>query len=292
MPIPAAAAGAITGFGDAVGNLMLEQANNARNQKQYQQQYQQQKADNIEFWNMQNEYNTPEKQMQRFRDAKLNPNLIYGQGSPGNAAAINSPNAPRPNSTYTPAKGLADSAQNSLQYKLDSETRALSNDNLRADNTIKINQADLVKAQTRATLAGAGLKEYDLGFNTETRSNSLEYKAEKLRQLKTGTDISIQRNAREATSLASNVSEALQRMSESRQRVAQSRQEINRIKASTDLLIKDGTVRQLEIELRQEGLNPNDPSWQNMVAKFLQYYAEDKLNKPKGTSILRWLMDN
>lgn len=32
----------------------------------------------------QNEYNSPASQMQRYRDASLNPHLIYGQGTPGN----------------------------------------------------------------------------------------------------------------------------------------------------------------------------------------------------------------
>lgn len=39
----------------------------------------------IEMWNRQNEYNTPAAQMARFKAGGLNPHLIYGQGSPGNA---------------------------------------------------------------------------------------------------------------------------------------------------------------------------------------------------------------
>lgn len=39
----------------------------------------------VDMWNMQNKYNTPFNQMKRFKDAGLNPNLIYGQGNPGNA---------------------------------------------------------------------------------------------------------------------------------------------------------------------------------------------------------------
>lgn len=42
---------------------------------------------NEKMWNMQNAYNLPEAQMQRFKDAGLNPNLIYGQGNSGNADA-------------------------------------------------------------------------------------------------------------------------------------------------------------------------------------------------------------
>lgn len=43
--------------------------------------YERQKADNQYYWNLQNEYNSPKKQMERLKEAKLNPALIYGNGS-------------------------------------------------------------------------------------------------------------------------------------------------------------------------------------------------------------------
>ena len=42
----------------------------------------------MEMWKMQNEYNSPASQMQRWNDAGLNPNLIYSQGTPGNASSM------------------------------------------------------------------------------------------------------------------------------------------------------------------------------------------------------------
>lgn len=47
----------------------------------------QQNTYNIDMWKMQNEYNSPSAQMARFSAAGLNPNLIYGQGSAGNATS-------------------------------------------------------------------------------------------------------------------------------------------------------------------------------------------------------------
>ena len=38
---------------------------------------------NVELWKKQTAYNTPEQQMQRFREAGLNPHLMYQQGQPG-----------------------------------------------------------------------------------------------------------------------------------------------------------------------------------------------------------------
>ena len=46
---------------------------------------------NVAFWKMQNEYNLPKNQMQRLKDAGLNPNLIYGSspaGASGSAGSI------------------------------------------------------------------------------------------------------------------------------------------------------------------------------------------------------------
>lgn len=56
-----------------------------------------QNAYNLEMWNKENEYNTPAAQMQRYQDAGLNPNLIYGQGNSGNASSV--PQA----ATYNPS---------------------------------------------------------------------------------------------------------------------------------------------------------------------------------------------
>lgn len=52
---------------------------------------------NVQMWNMQNEYNSPSAQMARLRDAGLNPRLVYGQGSgntAGNASTLPKYQAP------------------------------------------------------------------------------------------------------------------------------------------------------------------------------------------------------
>lgn len=46
-----------------------------------------QNSANLEYMRQQNAYNTPQMQMQRFKEAGLNPNLIYGQGTPGNQSS-------------------------------------------------------------------------------------------------------------------------------------------------------------------------------------------------------------
>lgn len=43
---------------------------------------------NLEMWNLQNRYNAPGAQMQRLQEAGLNPHLMYGKGTVGNAQGM------------------------------------------------------------------------------------------------------------------------------------------------------------------------------------------------------------
>jgi len=53
---------------------------------------------NVSMWKMQNEYNSPAQQMARYKEAGLNPNMIYGKGgSSGNASMLPKYSAPQYN---------------------------------------------------------------------------------------------------------------------------------------------------------------------------------------------------
>lgn len=83
-----------TAIGSAIGgmfNLGTTALQNEYNKEQaaLQNQY------NIDMWNRQNEYNSPASQMNRLKEAGLNPNLMYGQGSTGNASSAPSQVAPQ-----------------------------------------------------------------------------------------------------------------------------------------------------------------------------------------------------
>lgn len=88
----AAAGQAVTAF----GNVAVEAA---RTKKQFRNQMKamdKQQALNLETWNMQNAYNTPQQQMERLIQAGLNPRLIYGDGksAPNMAGPLDTPQAP------------------------------------------------------------------------------------------------------------------------------------------------------------------------------------------------------
>lgn len=70
-------------------------------------------AHELDMWNLQNQYNTPSAQMQRFKDAGLNPMLIYQQGSPGNASSA--PGTHTPNFDIHPQQDKMAKIQTALQ---------------------------------------------------------------------------------------------------------------------------------------------------------------------------------
>lgn len=77
----------IAGIVALVGTLITtsQQKKNTERQIESNKSLAQFQADaNEKYLAQQNEYNKPANQMARFQEAGLNPNLIYGQGSPGN----------------------------------------------------------------------------------------------------------------------------------------------------------------------------------------------------------------
>ena len=126
MPLPAGmAAAAAVDVAKEVPNMLMSHLTNVKNRKFAREQYKTQRADALADFHMQNAYNSPSAQMARYKDAGLNPNLIYGemttaqpvrQSSPQSAQA-DAPNA-RLDNPYMAASTV--NAQNS-QVRLQEE---------------------------------------------------------------------------------------------------------------------------------------------------------------------------
>lgn len=78
-----------------------------------------------EFWQANNDYNSPASQMQRLEEAGLNPNLVYGNGAATHQATMSTAQMARPTSS-----GLNGAAVRAFQ----SANLHAQNDNLRQQN--------------------------------------------------------------------------------------------------------------------------------------------------------------
>lgn len=99
-------AAAITGASNISGGLIshaLQKKENARQRDYEREMYQRNLDDNLAFWNMSNQYNSPDMQMQRLKAAGLNPNLAYGNGA---TATVENAKVPTPNTTNNAKTGV------------------------------------------------------------------------------------------------------------------------------------------------------------------------------------------
>lgn len=281
MPFPVAAA--ISAGGDILSqgiNAIVQGATNRKNRAFAREMYARERADSLADWAMQNEYNSPAAQMQRFKDAKLNPHLIYGQGN-----------------VATPVRSASGSSGNAVAPRIDAgkvvngflvaKQMELQNDNLRAQNSVLLEQAKNIAQDTLNKTVGYDIKNRDLDWTNETW-NMRKYRLEQSNVnayrvgnnlIRSGELTDAQRaNTLERTKsevafrsprinqIMASTSESLQRAVKLRIDMAKSQAEIDQIGARVFLMDKEGKLKDAELKLKnleerlkRQGLTWNDP---------------------------------
>lgn len=214
-------------------------------------------------WKMQNEYNHPSAQMARLREAGLNPNLVYGKGADNTASAVRSSSSGNWSPEVAPHRDM------SFFSHMDVQMKQAQIDNLRVQNTVATQEA-LLKAATTANVAQSTEKgKFDLGLAQELRTTSLEAAKENLRKLTTGIDIDLQANERAAAMNSANLSQAAENILKMRQERSTSETQRRSIEQQIENLKKEGTLKQLDIELKNKGIQPSDNIFMRILGRLL-----------------------
>ena len=133
-----------------------------------------QNEQNIKMWNMQNEYNTPAMQMQRMQEAGLNPNLMYGQGTTGNASSAPdamTPQMTKPDLSYQyvadAGKSVGDAVQSYIQAQMaDASIKKMDADTaLTRQNIVNMQEDEKLKK----------LHQISMGFANSKSQKELEF---------------------------------------------------------------------------------------------------------------------
>lgn len=239
---------------------------NKRTQRWNEQMYARQRADALmDFKNM-NDYNHPSAVMARLREAGLNPNLVYGNGNAANSAApIRNTDSGAWN-PRAPQFDLGAAASSGLGAYFDVQTRQAQVDNLRAQNTVYEQEALLKAAQIAATLAGTDntrqntlMSQFDLGQKSQLSQYVVEAAKANLEKTRADTQMTLSSNERAAAMLQPNLIKAAEEILNMRLQRARTREEIIQIRAQVENLKRDGTLKDLDTQLRKLGVNPNDP---------------------------------
>lgn len=222
-----------------------------------------QRRDALSDWERQNDYNSPLAQMQRLKDAGLNPNMVYGASAPGNSASQVHSATPQ---QWSPKAPQFDLGSPIAQY-YDTQMKSASLDNLKAMN-------DKIKAETAATEAGAGLRQTQLKYAGQYYANQAGLMGEsftekalsnEMRQLLQNPDayMADNPNAKESVAYKSAV------------------QQLNNLHIDEQIKRslnngqnKDNVLKDLDIQLKKNGINPNDPMWARILGRMIAKYID------------------
>lgn len=263
----AALATAAQSSGEVVTNFMNQK--NARRVERQRRNY------DMKNWHAQNRYNSPAAQMQRLKDAGLNPNLIYG-GSPGQAAGTAQ--------AVPEGKAAAPQITNPLSSMgriADFPIKQAQIDNLEATAEVNKQRAILLGVETAGKATQNAKGELELGLAQELRETSLQMGIEELKFMEQKTiGLEIQNQVSNATKAAEVLKIYYQ--------AAQAREQLFNLKKTGANIDKQGEILDLEKEfrsldtaLRASGIQPGDPLWQRILGSFYNQLRENNPSLPK-----------
>lgn len=236
-----------------------------------------------------NAYNDPAAMMARYKNAGLNPHLIYGQKNEG--ATVRGVSTPQWNPDVPDIKSIGNAVGGSVLNYIDLKQRSAQIELTR--ETVRTQQADqaLKAAETANKAAATARSKFDLDLASELRETSLQFQQRLLEEKTQGIGISAQDaairqkdyNLREAIN-AKNLQEASQRIAESASRMATSDLERQRINENINLLQKDNMIKELDVRLAQEGIRPGDPVYARYIKKLADWITDTKKQTDKMPS--------
>jgi len=282
--VPAAAAAIYAGASllGAGGQAYAQGKQNKKTRQWNEAMYHTQRKDALSDWNLQNEYNSPAAQMQRFKDAGLNPNLIYGQSN--EAGGIRSAEKGSWNPQAPDVKDIVPNAVNAYQnqkmFELNSNQTAKQIELMEKEGNIK-------DATALAIALGIQDKTYDLQYKQQINPVKMDTARAKLDQIDWQTHELIQKinigkekweidkvKAQQSiTNMIEQVRASEQGRKLSEMNMQKIEQEIKNLATQGDLLQYQ---KNIEAILSQAGFKSSD----NFVIKLLTM-AADKFGKKK-----------
>lgn len=295
---PLIVAGIIAAVGSIIGSIAKNkgQANANAQQMQYNDMvYGRQRSDALADYAMQNDYNSPTSQMARLRQAGINPMYAAGNLST-QTATVRSSDYP----SYTPRamdysdaiEGTAQAASNTLMGYYDVQQKEAGIDNLKAQNTVILEEALLKRTQRMAlehqipnTDTAGEAARFDLGQKQRLADTNAEARAEELRQLKIQNQVTLDRNEREAAMNSSNLQQAVETIANKRvERLKmyadmaktnaekfKIQSEIKEIEQRASNLKTEGVIKELDADLKRKGVQPHDNMFLRYVGKMADY---------------------
>jgi len=223
---------------------------------------------NIEFWNMQNEYNSPQQVMQRNKQAGLNSHF----GLLGNQPTAAGPIAPVDTATGQfdapdVGSGVSRAAEKIANYQL-MERQKLENDGIRIQNETATQ--DLFRKTFDAQIRGIDFANYEKtkGYQLDAAKADIDLK-------RANTSYTLNQKELNSVKNQSDLLVAASQIALNRANTGQSNANVNKIQQEIKNLQVDEKIKNLQRQMSELGVQPNSPTWIYMLGTVVKHLLGD-----------------
>lgn len=213
----------------------------------------------------QNAYNDPRNQMARLQAAGLNPHLVYGQGVQG--ASGNQSSTQQVDKFDIPTNFMEQLQSHVTQRRMLAEIP-----NIEKQQAVMDADIALKSSQTADNLARTARTKFDLVQADRLKDVSAEAAIQNLANAEImGRKMKGEIEMQEVDKMLkhSQIRASDQSIRESAQRIKESADRIKTGISTRNLQAVETQIKQIELELRRLGINPNDPSWARIMGRVL-----------------------
>lgn len=220
------------------------------------------------MWEQTNAYNTPANQMNRFLEAGLNPNLMYGRGDSGNAGMLSTPdlNVPDDAAAYEARAEIFPNALNHFASIAQSSLLTARQKNVEQDTANKA-----IDGAIKATRSASDELSYKQ--KQDTYNTVVETAKKNLARINQDIDLKQRKDSREERV----VNETVRKISE----------EIKNLQKKGKILSEDEIIRRIDREMYEaHKIRPQDPYYLRIFGEIFD--AINGLNPTPNRSIEFW----
>ena len=234
--------------------------------------YNVQRQDALTDWNNINQYNSPEEQMKRLKNAGLNPNLVYDNGATTTAAPVRSSDTGSWHPQAPDYSGIGNAASAGISAYYDTQVKNQQIENLKTSNAVM--EADKALKEAQAINLGASTSKslFDLDMGKTLASTTIEAAKANLQKIladtentQTGTSqtrqnmaLALSANERAEIKQGMDLKEAAVRILKMRQDIASSPLQRAQIQAQIDNVNQDTRIKKLSENLKSLGIESSD----------------------------------
>lgn len=239
---------------------------------------------NQQNWEQENAYNHPVQQMERLRQAGLNPNLVYGKGADNTASSINSTTMNQPTQLAPNRQALektlavANAAGDSISKYYEISNVQAQTDNLYAQKALYEKESILKDATTAQTVQSTAKTKQEVEQGAKLMDNVV--KQSELNNVKTQAEIgklgvdtkfTEHQDTRAGQMNTAQISKMLTEQANLRANTANTKQQTENAKQLLEIAKDEGKIKAAEARLAEMNINKTDPWYLRALMKVLQF---------------------